>query len=84
MHNLKLTFLVPNLGIGGVETHFLNLANHFSGSFKSIDLLYSSEHDNGDYKKKFNRSISFKKIDSKGFIGSIFSYSKYLTSGLQI
>ena len=77
MQHLKLTFLVPNLGIGGVETHFLNLANYYSGSCKRIDLLYFSEYDNGDYKKKFDRSISFRKIDSKGFIRSIFSYSKY-------
>ena len=77
MRDLKLTFLLPNLGIGGVELHFLNLANYFSGSFKMIDLLYHVERDNGDYKKKFDSSISFRKINSKGFIGSIFSYSKY-------
>ena len=78
MHDLKLTFLLPNLGIGGIEMHFLNLANYYSGSFKKIDVLYCLELDNGDYKKRFDRSISFSKINSKGFIRSIFSYSKYL------
>lgn len=77
MRDLKLTFLLPNLGIGGVELHFLNLANYFAGSFKMIDLLYHVECDNGDYKKKFDTSISFRKINSKGFIGSIYCYSNY-------
>ena len=77
MRDLKLTFVLPNLSIGGAELHFLNLANYYSGSFKKINVLYFLENDNGDYKKKFDRSISFNKINSKGFIGSIFSYSKY-------
>ena len=77
MRDLKLTFLLPNLGIGGVELHFLNLANYFAGSFKMIDLLYHVERDNGDYKKKFDTSISLRKINSKGFIGSIYCYSNY-------
>ena len=77
MSDLKLTFLLPNLGIGGVEMHFLNLANYYAGSFKKIDVLYCLELDNGDYKKRFDRSISFSKINLKGFIKSIFSYSKY-------
>tara|TARA_B110000003_G_scaffold130802_1_gene132940 strand:+ start:192 stop:1328 length:1137 start_codon:yes stop_codon:yes gene_type:complete len=77
MSDLKLCFLLPNLGIGGVELHFLNLANYYSGSFKKIDVLYCLERDNGDFKKRFDRSISFRKINSKGFIGSILSYSKY-------
>ena len=77
MRDLKLTFLLPNLGIGGVELHFLNLANYFAGSFKMIDLLYHVERDNGDYKKKLDTSISLRKIDSKGFIGSIYCYSNY-------
>ena len=77
MSDLKLTFLLSNLGIGGVEMHFLNLANYYAGSFKKIDVLYCLECDNGDYKKRFDRSISFSKINSKGFIKSIFSYSKY-------
>ena len=77
MRDLKLTFLVPNLGIGGLELHFLNLANYYVGSFKNIDVLYFVERDNGDYKKRLDASISVKKINSKSFIGSIFSYSKY-------
>jgi glycosyltransferase involved in cell wall biosynthesis len=77
MSDLKLTFLLSNLGIGGVEMHFLNLANYYAGSFKKIDVLYYLELDNGDYKKRFDRSISFTKINLKGFIKSIFSYSKY-------
>ena len=77
MGDLKLTFLLPNLGIGGVEINFLNLANYYAGSFKKIDVLYCLELDNGDYKKRFDRSISFSKINLKGFIKSIFSYSKY-------
>ena len=77
MQHFKLTFLVPNLGIGGVEMHFLNLANYYSGSFDEIDIVYYSEYDDGDYKKKFDSSIYLKKIDSKGFIKSILSFSKY-------
>ena len=77
MGDLKLTFIIPNLGIGGVEINFLNLANYYAGSFKKIDVLYCLELDNGDYKKRFDRSISFSKINLKGFIKSIFSYSKY-------
>ena len=77
MGDLKLTFILPNLGIGGVEINFLNLANYYAGSFKKIDVLYCLELDNGDYKKRFDRSISFSKINLKGFIKSIFSYSKY-------
>ena len=77
MQHLKLTFLVPNLGIGGVEMHFLNLANYYSGSIDEIDLLYYSEYDDGDYKKRFDSSIYLQKIDSRGFIKSIFSFSKY-------
>ena len=48
MGDLKLTFLLPNLGIGGVEINFVNLANYFAGSFKKIDVLYCLELDNGD------------------------------------
>ena len=77
MGDIKLTFIIPNLGIGGVEINFLNLANYYAGSFKKIDVLYCLELDNGDYKKRFDRSISFTKINLKGFIKSIFSYSKY-------
>lgn len=80
MDDLKLTFLLPNLGIGGVEINFLNLANYYAGSFKKIDVLYCLELDNGDYKKRFDRSISFSKINLKGFIKSIFSYSKYFNA----
>lgn len=80
MHPIKLTFLLPYLGIGGVEMHFLHLSNYFSKSYKEVEILYQDELDDGSYKRKFNNKVMFKKINFKGFIKSISIYSNYLNN----
>ena len=75
MHPIKLTFLLPYLGIGGVEMHFLHLSNYFSKSYKEVEILYQNELDDGSYKRKFNKKVLFKQINLKGFIKSISIYS---------
>ena len=78
MHPIKLTFLLPYLGIGGVEMHFLHLSNYFTKSYKEVEILYQNELDDGSYKRKFNKKVLFKQINLKGFIKSISIYSNYL------
>jgi glycosyltransferase involved in cell wall biosynthesis len=79
MKNYKdlITFVVPQLCTGGVEINFLNLSNKLIEEFSRIEILYQQEIDSGDYKSKFDKKVTFYKLNALNGIKIIWEMKKY-------
>ena len=76
----KIAFVIPNLGIGGVETNFLNLSNNLAEKFSKIEIVYHQEIDDGTFKDKFQEKISLIKLKTLRSARVINEYRIYYNS----
>jgi len=62
---LKVTFIIPQLCIGGVEINFLRLINSFPAGDITASIAYEKEIDDGSYRSKINPGIKFNQLHSR-------------------